>query len=247
MWAVPPWTGILELLVAFALSTAIGIERELRQKSAGLRTHTLVGLGTAVFVETSKYGFADVLPPNHPGYDPSRIAAQIVSGIGFLGAGLIFVRRDAVRGLTTAAGVWVTCAVAMACAAGLAWLGVAATALYLLVAFAYTPVGRLLNGPDTRAFELTLTYQAARGVLPTVLVACTAAGFRVADAEIHRTAAGLPGQAPRPTPRARARCPRPSTTVLNLAVEGPGDPHALLAQLSELHGVLAVTAEARTG
>ncbi|MGR7000138.1 MgtC/SapB family protein [Yinghuangia aomiensis] len=240
-----PWTGLTELLLAFALSTAIGIEREIRQKSAGLRTHTLVGLGTAVFVEASKYGFTDVLPPNHPGYDPSRIAAQIVSGIGFLGGGLIFVRRDAVRGLTTAAGVWLTCAVAMACAAGLAWLGAAATLLYLVVAFGYTPLVRLLGARRPGALEVTLTYQAARGVLPTVLVACTAAGFRVADVAIERLGgvpdADLPHHALPERGRAAA------TTALNLALEGPGDPHALLCRLSDLQGVLSVRRDEDTG
>jgi hypothetical protein len=83
----------------------------MRQKSAGLRTHSLVGLGAALFVLVSTYGFFDVLDQDRVVLDPSRVAAQIVSGIGFIGGGLIFVRRDSVRGLTTAAGVWVTAAV----------------------------------------------------------------------------------------------------------------------------------------
>src|ERR1700733_9781100 len=96
------WLQIFDLFVAFVLCSAIGLERELRQKSAGLRTHTLVGLGAALFVLISKYGFNDVLEPGRVILDPSRVAAQIVTGVGFLGAGLIFVRRDSVRGLTTA-------------------------------------------------------------------------------------------------------------------------------------------------
>jgi putative Mg2+ transporter-C (MgtC) family protein len=91
--------------LAFGLSSLIGLEREWRQKSAGLRTHTLVGTGAALLVVVSKYGFSDVLGP-HVILDPSRVAAGIVSGIGFIGGGLIFVRGDAVRGLTTAAIVW---------------------------------------------------------------------------------------------------------------------------------------------
>ncbi len=117
--AVPPvanalngqgWLQAGELGVAVLLSAAIGLEREIRQKDAGLRTHTLVGIGAALFMLTSKYGFTDMLAGRLVSLDPSRMAAQIVSGIGFLGAGLIFVRRDAVRGLTTAAAVWVTAA-----------------------------------------------------------------------------------------------------------------------------------------
>src|ERR1700734_4043094 len=89
---------LLELGSAFLFSAAIGLEREIRQRSAGLRTYTLVGLASALFLLVSKYGFSNVLVPDRIVLDPSRVAAQIVSGIGFLGAGLIFVRGDAVRG-----------------------------------------------------------------------------------------------------------------------------------------------------
>ena len=103
-----------ELGLALVLSAIVGIEREVRQKSAGLRTHALVGTGAALFMLISKYGFSDVLVTGQVVVDPSRVAAQIVSGIGFIGAGLIFVRQDAVRGLTTAASVWVTAAIGVA-------------------------------------------------------------------------------------------------------------------------------------
>jgi putative Mg2+ transporter-C (MgtC) family protein len=113
------WLQAGELGLALLLSAAIGIEREMRQKSAGLRTYTLVGTGAALFMLISKYGFTDVLQTGRVVLDPSRVAAQIVSGIGFLGAGLIFVRRDSVRGLTTAAGVWVTAAIGLTATGGL--------------------------------------------------------------------------------------------------------------------------------
>jgi putative Mg2+ transporter-C (MgtC) family protein len=128
-----------ELALAFGLSSLIGLEREWRQKSAGLRTHALVGLGAALFLLISKYGFSDVLGP-HVILDPSRVAAQIVTGIGFIGGGLIFVRGDAVRGLTTAAAVWVTAAIGMASGAGLALLAIAVTVAYFVVAFLFPPV-----------------------------------------------------------------------------------------------------------
>ena len=94
------WPVLPPVLLALVLSALIGLEREVRAKSAGMRTHTLVGFGSAVFVIVSKYGFADLLGTDHIALDPSRIAAQIVSGIGFIGGGLIFVQRDVVRGLT---------------------------------------------------------------------------------------------------------------------------------------------------
>ena len=128
----------------------------MRQKSAGLRTHSLVGLGAALFVLVSTYGFSDVLDQDHVVLDPSRVAAQIVSGIGFIGGGLIFVRRDSVRGLTTAAGVWVTAAVGTAAGAGLGILATATTAAYLLVAYvADLSVHHLGDRDDAVAVELS--------------------------------------------------------------------------------------------
>jgi len=102
------WPQVADLFLALVLSTGIGLERELRQKSAGLRTYTLVGLGAALFSLAGAYGFQDELGNTGVPRDPSRVAAQVVSGIGFIGAGLIFVRQDAVRGLTTAASIWIT-------------------------------------------------------------------------------------------------------------------------------------------
>jgi len=95
------WSGIGALALAFGLSSIIGFERELRKKDAGLRTHTLVGVGAALFTLAGRYGF-----PESTTFDASRIAAQVASGIGFIGAGVIFLRRDVVRGLTTAATIW---------------------------------------------------------------------------------------------------------------------------------------------
>ena len=111
----------------------IGLEREFRQKSAGLRTYTVVGLSAALIMLISKYGFANILEKDRVVLDPSRIAAQIVSGIGFIGGGVIFVRKDVVRGLTTAATVWLAAAVGMACGAGLPILALATTAGHFVV------------------------------------------------------------------------------------------------------------------
>ncbi len=230
-----------EVLLAFVLSSAIGVEREIRQRSAGLRTHALVGVGTALFVEVSKYGFWDVVPPGTPAYDPSRIAAQIVSGIGFIGGGLIFVRRDSVRGLTTAAVVWVTCAVGMACAAGLPVLAIVVTALHFTVVFGYTPLIRWFGKEQPRSIELRLVYVPAHGVLPSVLLACVEHGFQVSDVSVRHDDRAVPDRNGRkgkdvddPFERVRGR-----VTYVVLKLEGVGEPHRLVADLSEIDGVLS--------
>ena len=99
------WKQIGELGLAFVLSSLIGLEREWRQKSAGLRTHTLVGVGAALFLIISKYGFSDVLG-KHVILDPSRVAAQVVTGIGFIGAGAIMRQGTMTYGTATAASIW---------------------------------------------------------------------------------------------------------------------------------------------
>src|ERR1700685_1861293 len=138
------WKQVGELGLALVLSAAIGRERETRQKNAGLRTHTLVGVGAALFMLISKYGFTDVLEPGRVILDPSRVAAQIVTGVGFLGAGLLFVRHHSVRGLTPAAAIWVTAAIGSASGAGLPVLAVLATGMYFIVALVFPLVTRRL-------------------------------------------------------------------------------------------------------
>ena len=116
---------VLRLALAGVLGGVIGAEREYRGKVAGTRTHLLVALGSALMLLVSRYGFAD------PG-DSGRVAAQIVSGIGFIGAGAIMVDRQSVHGLTTAAGIWVAAGIGMATAAGLYGLAIATTILALV-------------------------------------------------------------------------------------------------------------------
>jgi putative Mg2+ transporter-C (MgtC) family protein len=173
------WRQAGELGLALLLSATIGLEREIRQKSAGLRTHTLVGVGAALFMLISKYGFMDVLTTGHIVLDPSRVAAQVVSGVGFLGAGLIFVRRDAVRGLTTAAGVWITAAIGMAAGAGLPLLAVLATGIYLVVALVFPALTRFLPRSGTAISAVRVRYPDGRGILGQALQATTSRGFAV--------------------------------------------------------------------
>lgn len=138
------WLQLGELGTAFVLSALIGLERELKQKNAGLRTYTVVGLASALFILVSKYGFTDVLHSGTVVLDPSRVAAQVVSGIGFIGGGIIFVRGDAVRGLTTAASVWLTAAIGMACGAGLTVLALATTAAHFIIILGFPHLARRL-------------------------------------------------------------------------------------------------------
>ena len=135
-------TQLLLLLLAFVLSAVIGVERERLFKSAGLRTHILVGLGSALFTLVSAFGFTTF---GLPATDPGRIAAQVVTGIGFVGAGVIFVNRGNVVGLTTAASIWMTAAVGMACGAGLPLLAIAGTVLHLVAVGSLPTAERMIR------------------------------------------------------------------------------------------------------
>ena len=123
---------LLRILVAALCGTAIGYERATQRKSAGIRTHMVVAVASALFMLVSKYGFFDLLSLHDISLDPSRIAAQIVTGISFIGAGTILVRREQISGLTTAAGVWATAAIGMAVGAGMYVIGIVSTVFYSL-------------------------------------------------------------------------------------------------------------------
>lgn len=116
----------LRLFTALLLGGVIGIEREWHSKDAGFRTHFLVALGSALFCVVSQYGFAEQLK------DSSRVAAQVVSGVGFLGAGTIIFQKNVVRGLTTAAGLWVTAAIGLACGTGMYAVAIVTTVMVIL-------------------------------------------------------------------------------------------------------------------
>ena len=114
------WNFILRLFIAGILGGLIGFEREFRAKEAGLRTHFIVALGSALFMLISQYAFTGR-------FDAARVAAQVVSGIGFIGAGVIIFQKNVVRGVTTAAGLWVAAAIGLACGAGMYVVAIAAT------------------------------------------------------------------------------------------------------------------------
>jgi putative Mg2+ transporter-C (MgtC) family protein len=227
------WRQVGELGLALVLSAAIGLEREVRQKNAGLKTHTLVGVGAALFMLISKYGFTDVLEPRLVVLDPSRVAAQIVTGVGFLGAGLIFVRRDSVRGLTTAAAIWVTAAIGTASGAGLPVLAAVATAIYFLVAVLF-PVGtRRLPRSATAVSALRVRYPDGHGILRDVLKEATTRGFTIND---------VATQALREAPSSASAAPDRPIVEVTLHVHGKHSVNNLAAALSELRDVEAVLA-----
>ncbi|HCT14044.1 MgtC/SapB family protein [Corynebacterium nuruki] len=167
------------LLLAFVLSTLIGLERRLRGRNAGLRTQAIVGTSSALFILVSKYGFFDVLG-DEVSFDPSRVAAGIVSGIGFLGAGLILTRRNTVLGLTTAASVWETAAIGTAAGAGLWLLAIVVTALHFVITYGLRALSRLLPGGDARV-HISVVYDDGHGLLRVILAALTDQGWSVQE------------------------------------------------------------------
>jgi putative Mg2+ transporter-C (MgtC) family protein len=146
---------IARLVLAAALGSVIGFERERLSWAAGLRTHMLVCVGSALLMIVSAFGFADVLGRDHVVLDPSRIAAQVVSGIGFLGAGSILLRGEIVRGLTTAASLWSVAAIGLAVGGGLYTASIAATVIILIILAGIKPLERRFISVKQRR-QLTL-------------------------------------------------------------------------------------------
>ena len=126
------WDFVWRLVLAALFGTIIGLDREYREKEAGFRTHFLVSLGSALMMIVSQYGFSEILTHDGVSLDPSRIAAQVVSGIVSSGAGTIIFNHQIVRGLTTAASLWATAGIGLTAGAGMSWLALAATILTLV-------------------------------------------------------------------------------------------------------------------
>ena len=219
------WDLLWRIGLALLLSTVIGLEREIRQKNAGMRTYALVGTGSAVIMIVSAYGFADVLQWRVVELDPSRVAAQVVSGIGFIGGGLIFVQRNSVRGLTTAAGVWATAGVGLASGGGLTVIATAGTVAYLLISVGYPYVSRHL--PAARQISpLRVTYQDGGGVLRRLVAESAEHGFAIANLAVERE--GVRGGE--------------RTVTVRLGLLGRGPIASLAADLESIDGVIRVRA-----
>ena len=137
---------LARLGAAAVLGSLIGLERQRLDKSAGLRTHMLVSVGSALVMIVSAYGFEGVIQPGRVVLDPSRVAAQVVSGIGFLGAGTIVVRKQSAHGLTTAASIWAVATIGMAAGGALYMAATAATVIILVILALIKPVERRILG-----------------------------------------------------------------------------------------------------
>jgi putative Mg2+ transporter-C (MgtC) family protein len=233
---------LAELTLAFVLSALVGVEREIRQKSAGLRTHTLVGVSAALIMLVSKYGFMDVLANGRIVLDPSRVAAQIVSGIGFIGGGVIFMRRDVVRGLTTAASVWLTAALGMACGAGLPVLAVATTIGHFIIMLGFPVLERRLPRSRRMATDIQIGYEDGRDLLRVIFVRCTQLRFAINHVRLDREDRGLTSpeetqdmaddEGVEPAPRHGS-----AAITLRMQVKGKRPISSLITALSSIEGV----------
>ncbi|MBB2479348.1 MgtC/SapB family protein [Bacillus sp. APMAM] len=156
---------IARLVIAGILGALVGFEREKRFKEAGLRTHFLVAVGSALAMIVSKYAFDDVVHTGTIELDPSRIAAGVVSGVGFLGAGTILVQRQSVRGLTTAAGLWATAGIGLAIGSGMYIVSICGTVLVLV---GLEVLNRLFQPIIAKAHKLNI-HVSTNEVIPSIL------------------------------------------------------------------------------
>lgn len=178
---------VLRLVVAAFLGALVGSDRQRRDQAAGLRTHALVGVGACLFMLVSSFGFGDVVGENGVVLDPSRVAAQVVTGIGFLGAGAIIVRRDNVHGLTTAASVWVSAAVGLAVGGGL-WIAAASTTgITLLVLAALKPIEQRFFG---RPLTLAVLVESGTQSIASLRAAAEEIGLSVEHVDVQAAPAG---------------------------------------------------------
>ncbi|HLL77910.1 MAG TPA: MgtC/SapB family protein [Ktedonobacteraceae bacterium] len=173
------WTILLRLLLAILFGSIIGLEREQKERGAGMRTLALVTAGSTLFTIVSAYGFLDLLSLNEKNLtlDPTKIASYIVAGIGFLGAGTIFMSREKekVKGLTTAASIWVMAAVGIACGAGLLWEAATTTLLTLIVLVVFQQIeDRLVRHVQTGIKHIHLETSSIEGDLLSTLYAICA-------------------------------------------------------------------------
>lgn len=180
---------VARMVLAGICGGAIGFERENRHKPAGLRTHVIVGVASALMVITSKYGFNDVLG-EYIKLDPARIAASVVTAIGFLGSGVIFARNKTVSGITTSAGIWATVGVGLAVGAGLFALGIAATVMVLTVELFF---GRGLHFREERelANRLNVDIKGGQKEMETLKGRIEALGFKIRRFEFTQKEQGI--------------------------------------------------------
>ena len=221
------WETLGRLLAAAALGSIIGFERERLLWAAGIRTHMLVCVGACLIMIVSAFGFAGSLVEPRVSFDPSRMAAQVVSGIGFLGAGAILARGEVVRGLTTAASIWTVAGIGLAVGGGLYFAAVAATAVIVAILAGVKPLEEAYRA---RNQSCRLSIEAAHGALTPELVKTTL-GIR-------------PGQIKRFLVTARDAGTVDDVTVI-LGRVSSQDIAAYVAKLREIDGVALVNVVAR--
>ncbi|MGC4028174.1 MAG: MgtC/SapB family protein [Steroidobacteraceae bacterium] len=177
---------LLRLLLAAALGGAVGLDRERLEAVAGLRTHMLVCVGASLIMVVSAFGFHDILGTANVILDPSRIAAQVVSGIGFLGAGtILFLRHEVIRGLTTAASLWAVAAVGLAVGGGLYTAALTATVIVVVILAVMKPIERMIFRRN-RTRQISISIEPARTSVLDITAELDAAGVTVTDINIRR-------------------------------------------------------------
>lgn len=150
------WEYLLRIVISCLCGAFIGFERSRRFKDAGIRTHVVVALGSALIMIVSKYGFQDIPALEMMKVDASRIASNIVTGVGFLGAGVIFFKGDSIKGLTTAAGIWTTAGIGMALGSGMYFMGIMTAIIMFLVQFILHRVLKNVDSFSTSYLSVTL-------------------------------------------------------------------------------------------
>ncbi|WP_155610290.1 MgtC/SapB family protein [Paenibacillus sp. FSL W8-0186] len=213
---------LLRVLIAGICGYIIGFERKSRMKEAGVRTHFIVAAGSALMIIISKYGFQDQIGWSNLSLDPSRVAAGVVSGVGFLGAGMIFMQKQTVKGLTTAAGIWATAGIGMAVGAGMYFVGIGV----MLIIFVGQIVlhGRLGRLTSPKVENITLVLENEAEALERILKQLRELHIAVLSFEVERGGQSM-------------------TLALTIQLKGGYDMEALMLALGSNESVKKVKAE----
>lgn len=218
--SLPDLRQVMGVVCSFLFCGIIGLERELRHKDAGIRTHVLVGLGSCLFTVVSQYGMPDQLTGNMR-WDASRIAAQIVSGIGFIGAGVIFFNHDTVRGLTTASAIWVVAAIGTACGAGMLAMAAIIVVMYLILVLLVAPAVYAISRRRSRV--LRVAYEDSRGILRQILLMLGRRGLNAQMISCRQQ-----------------RSDASATAIVDIRIFHPKDVDKIMAEISAVEGVLSL-------
>jgi putative Mg2+ transporter-C (MgtC) family protein len=217
--------AFLRIGAAGGCGALIGLERESRNQLAGMRTHALVAAGAAIFTLAGAHGFPDIA--RGPNVDPMRVAAQIASGIGFIGAGAIIRDRGSVRGITTAAALWTSAAVGLATGAGLWWVAAAGAAVILVVLVGLRPVGAWVAAPVR---TIDIEYEKGHGTLGPVMSAIRETGGVLEDLDITDADGGST-----------------RNVEIDVRVPEPADLSEVARELCELPEVIRCSVRSRNG